>query len=101
MVDKRIGVNFGQRLRTAMAAADVDPGELAMTCGVKKETVRKWMTGEEVPGKNRNLLLYRTVHACPMWLWWPEPLGQMVLSDKEIAKVFPELVGAYSQLSGS
>lgn len=67
-------VHFAQRLRVAMAAAEVTPRQLARECGVSPQAVYKWMRGLCAMRAQHLMVICKMTGANLDWLMTMEPV---------------------------
>lgn len=65
---------FGQRLRIALASADINRRQLAAECKVSPAAVSKWTTGICYPSSSNLLTISEVTGASMEWLMWPRPV---------------------------
>ncbi len=74
MADRPANVNFGQRVRVALAAARVDRTSLAGECKVTPQAVQRWCDGTSMPSSGNLMTICRLTGCSAEWLMWPHPV---------------------------
>lgn len=75
-------MNFGQRLRVALAAADIRQSGLAEETGVSPAAVSNWCKGKCYPSIEALEIICDITGASLEWLLWPHPVD---LTTTELA----------------
>jgi len=65
---------FAQRLRIAIASANITRHHVAQICKVSPAAVSKWTTGLCYPSSANLLTISKLTGASMEWLMWPRPV---------------------------
>lgn len=69
-----MSATFGQRLRVAIAAANVSRAEIAKACGVTAMAVSNWCNGVSYPRTSHLVTIATTTGATLDYLMDPDPV---------------------------
>ncbi len=65
---------FAQRLRVALASANIRAAHLAERCEVSPQAVAKWTGGTAYPNSAHLMTICKMTGCSLDWLMWPQPV---------------------------